>query len=400
MEWVRGGVTAPEGFLSSGVRSGIKQFARDLGLLYSQIPATAAAVFTKSRLQGAPLVITREHLKQGRLQAVIANSGNANCCTGKRGLSDAKRMALLAAKALGIPRRWVGVCSTGLIGEFLPMERIARKIPVLVSDLNRKRHLEFAESILTTDKKIKEASLRFRLGKRICHIGAVCKGSGMIHPQMATMLGFFTTDVAVKRTLLQSVLRESVEVTFNRITVDGDTSPNDMVLILANGFSGAEPLTSAGQAAFKRFEKGLLELMELLARKLVEDGEGATRIAQVKVTGARSDAQALRACRFVANSNLVKTALYGRDPNWGRVAASVGASGAFFSPNRLSIAFGGVSCVRRGNPVPGTLRRLKQKAEQSPLEIRVDLGAGKGKASMWSSDLSEEYVRINAHYRT
>ena len=400
MENIKGGVTAPKGFLCSGLRAGIKQWSRDLGLLYSEVPATAAGIFTTSRLQGAPLFVTREHLRGGRLQAVIVNSGNANCCTGKRGIQDARRMASLAAKGLEISERLVAVCSTGVIGVYLPMDRIKRKIPVLVSDLNRKNHLEFSESILTTDKRIKESAIRFRLGSRMATIGAVCKGSGMIYPRMATMLCFIATDVAIETRLLQSALKETGEETFNRITVDGDTSPNDTVLLLANGFCGNAPIKSAAEKSFKAFEKVLLSVMQELAEKIVADGEGVTQVAEVIVAHAKSEEEALRACRTVANSSLVKTALYGRDANWGRIAASVGASGVSFSEEQLSIVLGGVPFLRKGNPVSLGKNRLRGLFKQNPLKIQIDLGAGNAQASMLTGDLTDEYIRMNAHYRT
>lgn len=400
MEKIRGGVTAPKGFLAGGVRAGIKQWSRDLGLLYSEIPAKAAGIFTTSRLQGAPLFVTRDHLRGGRLQAVLVNSGNANCCTGRRGLRDARRMTVLAAKALGISDRLIAVCSTGVIGVYLPMDRIERKVPVLVSDLNRRSHPEFAESILTTDKRIKETAVRFHLGSQEAAIGGVCKGSGMIHPRMATMLCFITTDAALERRLLQSLLKGIGECTFNRITVDGDTSPNDTALILANGLSGNTPIRSATEKSFKAFEKALFAVMMELSRKIVADGEGATQLAEVTVEGARSEAEALRACRTVANSNLVKTALYGRDANWGRVAASVGSSGVPFSQEKLSIGLGNRWFFRKGNPLDARRIHSAEIFKQNPLKIRVDLGMGKASASMLTSDLTDEYVRINAHYRT
>lgn len=396
----KGGVAAPTGFLCSGLRAGIKQWARDLGLLYSTHPATCAALFTRSRLQGAPLEVTREHLKNGRLQAVIVNSGNANCCTGKRGLRDARRMAHVTARALGISDRLVAVCSTGAIGSYLPMERIERKIPFLVSDLSQKRHLEFAEAILTTDKTIKEEVVRFRVGQREATLGAVCKGAGMIHPRMATMLCFITTDLAIARKPLQSLLKEVGEETFNRISVDGNTSPNDTVLLLANGLCGNRPIVSTKEKAFGQFERALRSVMEELAKKIVADGEGATLMAQVIVKNARTREEALKVCEEVATSSLVKTALFGRDSNWGRIAASVGASGVPFRPERLSIALGDVWFFRKGTPVPSAGRFSKGLFKQNPFRIQIDLGRGREEASMWTCDLTDDYVRFNAHYRT
>ncbi len=400
MEWVKGGVTAPAGFLASGLRSGVKVLARDLGLLYSEVPAEAAAIFTTSRLWGAPLYVTRDHLKGGRLQAVIVNSGNANCCTGKKGIEDAKRMTRFAAKSLGISEKRVAVCSTGVIGVPLPMGRIEKKVPALVSDLSRKNHIEFTESIMTTDKKLKEAAVRFSVRNRIGTIGGSCKGSGMIHPKMATMLAFITTDVAVKGSLLKGLLKEIGEKTFNRITVDGDMSPNDSVIILANGLCGNRPIASQKDHSFKLFEKSLFAVMEALSKKIVADGEGVTRVAKVVVSNAKNEVEALGACRAVANSNLVKTALFGRDPNWGRIAASVGASGAHFSPERLSIALGKVWFLRKGTPARPSERSVKTIFKENPVELRIDLASGKASASMWGCDLSDEYIRINAHYRT
>jgi len=395
MKTLRGGVTAPKGFSSSGLRAGVKRWSRDLGLLYSEKEAVAAGVFTQNRIQAAPLQVTREHLRGGKLQAVIVNSGNANCCTGKKGLKDAKQMTMWVAQALGISSRKVAVCSTGSIGVLLPMTRIERKIPSLVSDLSKRKHLEFAEAILTTDKKIKETAVR--VGPGI--LGAVCKGAGMIQPNMATMLCFLTTDLAVERGLLQSLLKSITQETFNRITVDGDMSTNDTVLLLANGLCG-HTLRSPKEKLFKQFEKALWQVMAELAFQIVKDGEGATHVAHVKVEHAKTEQVALRVCQSVANSNLVKTALFGRDANWGRIAASAGASGASFNPERLSISLGGLWCYKKGVPLKIPPHRLKAVFRKNPLPIRIDLGSGRAEASMLTCDLTDTYVRFNANYRT
>ncbi len=398
-----GGVAAPLGFEASGVHAGIKQKRPDLALLYSRAVCSAAAVFTTNRVQAAPVLLTREHLAKsgGRARAVVVNSGNANACTGSRGLADAREMASQTAAALGVAPEEVLVASTGVIGVPLPMEVVVPGIRRAAAQLSREGGAAAARAILTTDTRPKEAALALTLTDgRVVRVGGMAKGSGMIHPNMATMLAFITTDAPVAPHDLAGLLRAAVDDSFNMITVDGDTSTNDMALLLANGQAGG-PALAPGTRDFLALQAGVGAVATYLAREIARDGEGARRLIEVQVQGAQDNAQARQAARAIARSNLVKTAVAGADANWGRIVAAAGYSGACLDPERLSVWLGDVQVVRDGIAADYDESDAAGALCEPEVTIRVDLGTGgTGRATAWTCDMTEEYVRINASYRT
>ncbi len=399
LSWQRtsGGVTAPRGFLASGVHCGIKQRKRDLALLVSESPATVAGVFTTNRVKAAPVLWCQEVVRRGVARAVVANSGNANACTGDRGLQDAREMAERTAQELGVPPEQVLVASTGVIGVPLPMEAVRRGIRLAARRLSRSGE-EAAEAILTTDAFPKTSAVATTVGGVQVTVGGMAKGAGMIHPRLATTLCFLTTDAAVPAPVLQRALEEAVRVSFNRITVDGDTSTNDTVVVLANGRAGAPPVE--GGEDLRRLQEALTVVAQDLARMVVRDGEGAQRLVEVVVEGAADEQDAERAAFAIANSLLVKTMLHGGEPNWGRVVAAVGYSGAEVDERRLAVWFGDVQVVRGGVGVEGVFDTAAQALRQPEVLVRVDLALGQGQARVWTCDLGEEYVRINGSYIT
>lgn len=402
MKQVEGGVCAPKGFLASAIYSEIKKNSqsKDLALIFSEVPATAAGVFTANRIKAACVTISKEHLKNNKAQAIAVNSGNANCCTGEQGYKDAKQIAAVTARSLGIDTRDVLVSSTGVIGKLLPMGNIINHIPKLAEGLNIKNSSEVAAAIMTTDKVKKEIALKMRIGKSVVNVGAIAKGSGMIYPNMATMLAFVTTDANIDAAALKFALKECVDKTFNSITVDGDTSTNDMVLILANAAAANKKITLETKSNFNKFKGGLLEVLQYLAKAIVRDGEGATKLIEVCVKGAKTGKDAKIAASTVCNSNLVKTAIYGQDANWGRIAAALGRSGAFLEENKLSISLGKVKIFSHGSPTGAREEILKEILSKDEVVIDIDLGLGNAAVTMWTCDLSEEYIKINAKYRT
>jgi len=389
------------GFMFSGVSAGIKEGEeRDLALFYSVTPATVAGSFTTNRVKAAPVLIDRARMRRGLCQAIIANSGNANACTGERGMRDARAMADATAEALRIPRELVMVSSTGVIGKPLPMDRILSHIPGLVKGLSSHALLDAAKAITTTDTFPKVKVEKHSIGGREFRICGVAKGSGMIMPRMATLLCFVMTDAAIERASLQKALSDATNLSFNRITVDGDTSTSDTVLVLANGMA-ENRLISSKSAGYSRFRELLTEVMLALAKMIVKDGEGATKFIEVRVEGARSEADAQKAAMSVANSNLVKTAFFGEDANWGRIAAAIGRSGVPINPktfdillNHVPVALGGV----------GTNEALQEEADQvlklNTVTITIRLHQGNAHTSIYTCDFSTDYVKINAHYRT
>lgn len=398
---VRGGVTAPAGFLAAGLHAGIKPGPHlDLALIVSEREGPIAGLFTTNRVPAAPVVLDRSHLKRGLGRAIVVNSGNANACTGKPGLDHAVETAGLVAEGLGAPVRSVFVGSTGVIGQPLPMGAIRRGIPRLIRKLRRAGSGEAARAILTTDTRAKETAMQARVGGRLITIGGMAKGAGMIHPDMATMLAYVTTDAAIPRAALQRALRKAVRESFNCITIDGDTSTNDSVLCLANGMAGNRPM-KPGSAAYRVFERMLTAVCRSLALQICRDGEGVTKVVQVVVTGARTEADAARVARTVGTSTLVKTALFGEDANWGRIVAAAGRSGAFVDPARLTLSIEGVPILRRGVPVGRAAeRKVSAIVRRKEFAITLDLRLGTGRAWLWTTDLSYDYVRINATYRT
>ncbi|MBI4241895.1 MAG: bifunctional glutamate N-acetyltransferase/amino-acid acetyltransferase ArgJ [Candidatus Rokubacteria bacterium] len=401
MEWLEGGITAVPGILASGIHGGIKgNGKRDLALIYSSVPARAAAVFTTNQVKGAPVQVSMEHIKGGTAQAIVACSGCSNTCTGEQGIRDAREMTRIVADLLGIPTHHVLVASTGIIGRPLPMDRVRAALPGLVKALSPQGSRHAAEGILTTDTVSKEAALRIDVAGRPATIGGIAKGVGMIEPHMATMFCFLATDVAVSQEALQAVLKRAVDRSFNRITVDSDRSTSDTVAILANGLAENTPLDK-GSRGFRSLAKGVEAITLRLARMLVKDGEGATKLVEVRLRGAKSRREAWLAARSVANSLLVKTALNGQDPNWGRIMAALGKSAATVVAERVAIWFGDEPLVAGGQLKPdarlGQIREIMARPEYA---IQIDLGLGSGQDHVWTCDLSEEYVRINAKYTT
>jgi glutamate N-acetyltransferase/amino-acid N-acetyltransferase len=394
------GVTAPDGFRAAGMACGIKKNGKpDLALLFSDAPCAAAGVFTRNRFSAAPVRLTARHLSSGPVRAVLINSGNANACTGPQGERDALEMASLASKSLGVARRAVCVASTGVIGETLPLSKIRDALPILASKLSETGGHEAAEAILTTDTRTKEIALRGEVAGGEITLGGMAKGAGMIHPSMATLLGFITTDAAVASETLRRALREAVEESFNRISVDGDTSTNDMVLLLANGRSGRS-VPKKGKD-YRVFLERLSALCVDLARKVVEDGEGATKRVTLRVEGARSRSEAARIASAVVRSPLVKTAFFGEDANWGRILAALGASGVDLDPSRVDLYVGNVPLVMRGVGLGGEAEEAATKQlKEKEFQITLKLGRGKAAVTYWTCDLSLDYVRINADYRS
>jgi glutamate N-acetyltransferase/amino-acid N-acetyltransferase len=397
MTLVPGNAATPQGFRSSGIHCGVKRERPDLALLVSDVPASAAGVFTTNKVQAAPVRYTRRAVAAGRAQAIVVNSGNANACTGEAGLEDAAEMARLTGGALGLDAALVLVASTGVIGVPLPMEAIRRGIPRAAAALEPDGTAA-AEAIRTTDKFPKTAAVRLEIGGVEVTIGGMAKGAGMIHPNLATTLCFLTTDAALPPAVLRGALQRAVAESFNSITVDGDTSTNDTVLLLANGRAGGAPITNG--EAFSRFTAGLTLVASELAKMVVSDGEGATKLVEIRVDGALSDAEAHQAAMTVANSLLVKTALHGGEPNWGRILAALGRSGVEMAEETTDVFFGDLAIVRGGLGVPGVWDAAAAALEGKEVTIGIRLGVGTGAARVWTSDLSEEYVRINGSYTT
>ncbi len=401
MEWIEGGITAVPGILASGIHGGIKASGkRDLALIYSSVSARAAAVFTTNQVKGAPVLVSMEHMREGVAQAILASSGVANVCTGEQGIRDAREMGEIVANLLRIPPRHVLVASTGVIGQPLPMDRVRRALPQLVKALSPQGGRRAAEGILTTDTAAKEAALRIEVAGRPATIGGIAKGAGMIEPHLATMFCFLATDVAISHEALQAALKRAVDRSFNRITVDGDQSTSDTVAMLANGLAENTPIEK-GSRGFRVLAQGVEMVALRLARMLVKDGEGATRLVEIRVRGARSRREALSAARSVANSLLVKTALNGQDPNWGRIMAALGKSPATVVADKVGIWLGEEALVAGGQLKPGArLDRIREIMAQPEYTIQIDLGLGAGQDYVLTCDLSEEYVRINAKYTT
>ena len=389
----QGTVTSPDGFFAGATSAGINKKDAgklDLGILFSEAPCMATATFTTNRIRAAPLVLSQQRLKKGMAVAVVANSGNANACTGGKGLANANEMAKLAAGGIGILPDDVLVASTGVIGVPLPMRRIRSSIEKII--LSRDGGNELARAIMTTDTQPKETAVRVRVGDSEFTIGGIAKGSGMIHPDLATLLCFITTDAAVEKGFLKKALKKAVDVSFNMVSIDGDTSPNDMVLLMANGLAGSVPDDA--------FQQGLEQVCIYLAKSIAGDGEGATKLIEVTVDGAPSMLEARKAARTVVGSSLVKAAVHGADPNWGRIIAAVGRSGVAVVESKLDLYIGDIAVVKAGRPQPFDQRGLVQLLKREEVAISLNLNLGSGKATAWGCDLSEEYVAINSEYMT
>jgi glutamate N-acetyltransferase / amino-acid N-acetyltransferase len=395
-EWIDGGITAVPGILAAGLHAGIKPTpARDLALVFSSTPATAAGVFTTNQIIGAPVKVTRERLKGGVAQAIVASSGCSNVATGEQGIRDAREMTEIVAKHLRIPDERVLVASTGVIGRYLPMEKIRPALPKLVKGLSPEGSRAAAEGIMTTDTHPKEAALRVEIGGRRVTIGAIAKGTGMIHPMMATMFCFIATDLAVEREGLRGAIRRAVTGSFNRISIDGDRSTSDTVIVLANGLAENRPL-ARGDRRLRPFQLALDALTQRLAVMLVKDGEGATVVIDVRVRGAKTRGDAELVARAIANSPLFKTAMAGRDPNWGRVMSALGAAGATVQEDRVAIWYGEEQVAAGGRLREGVRwDRIKAELAKPEVAVTVDLGLGSAQDHIWTCDLTADYVKIN-----
>ena len=403
MKLISGGVCAAKGFTANGIHCGIRKnkSKRDLALIYSAAPASAAAVYTTNLVKGAPLAVTKRHLANGIAQAIICNSGNANTCNAN-GLEVAEQMGALLAKELGIDAEDVVVASTGVIGLPLDIAPIAAGIPSLVAGLGNKS-VEAAEGIMTTDTRLKEVAVSFEIDGKTCHLGGIAKGSGMIHPNMATMLVFITTDCAISPEMLNLALKGDVPNTFNMTSVDGDTSTNDMVTVLANGLAGNAPISTQG-ADFHTFMKALNTITVHLCRMIAGDGEGATKLLECTATGADTLDAAKTAAKSVITSSLFKAAMFGADANWGRVLCAIGYSGADVDVSKIGVAFrsckGTVTVCENGAGIPFSEELAKEILLEKEIEVLVTLGDGPYTATAWGCDLTYDYVKINGDYRT
>ncbi len=391
---VGGTVTSPQGFLAGAVEASIKNPDKlDLAVLYSEKPCVAAGVFTTNLIKSAPVLLSKKHLKNTKAQAIVVNSGCANACTGDGGMADAAEMAGLVAAKLGLSSEDVLVASTGVIGMRLPMNKIRTGIGRIVPARDGGHAL--AKAIMTTDTFPKEIAITVESKMGHFSIGGVAKGAGMIHPDMATLLSFLTTDAVVEPRFLKSALKKSANNSFNMVTVDGDTSPSDTMVILANGMAGTETITKAnGQV----FQKALDEVCLFLAKCIARDGEGATKSIEVVVEGAASESQARKAARTIAGSTLFKAAMFGNDPNWGRIVAALGRSGARVDEKKLEVYLNGVCVMRRGGPVDFDEPKMRNSLAGQEVKVRACLNLGSGKATSWGCDLSDEYVTINSAY--
>ncbi len=404
MEIITGGVCAAKGFQSGGIHCGIRKnrTKRDLALIVSETRAAAAAVYTTNLVKAAPLTVTRNHIADGYAQAVICNSGNANTCNAD-GIQVAEAMCALAAEALSIPAEDMIVASTGVIGQRLDITPIREGIPALVGSLSSDSCLEAAEAIMTTDTKMKEIAVSFDIGGVTCRMGGIAKGSGMIHPNMATMLVFLTTDCAIAPEMLKKALSEDVKYTFNMVSVDGDTSTNDMVTVLANGMAGNEPITAEGEA-FEVFMKALNTITVYLCRSIAADGEGATKLLECKVTGAKDEPTAKTVAKSVICSSLTKAAMFGADANWGRILCAIGYSGADVDVTKVGVKFasraGELAVCENGAGIDFSEDTAKTVLSEDEIDILITLGDGEGSATAWGCDLTYDYVKINGDYRT
>ena len=401
---ISGGVCAARGFQASGVHCGIRKSRtkKDLALIYSTVPAHAAAVYTTNLVKGAPLTVTKAHIADGFAQAVICNSGNANTCNAN-GIEIAEKMSALVADALPVKAEDVVVASTGVIGQPLSIEPIAEGIAPLAAALSENGSADACEAIMTTDTKKKEIAVEFSLGGKTCRLGGIAKGSGMIHPNMATMLVFLTTDAAISSAMLQKALSGDIQNTFNMISVDGDTSTNDMVTLLANGLAGNEEITDEGED-FSAFMEALNTVNVYLCRAIAADGEGATKLLECAVSGAGDIKTAKTVAKSVICSSLTKAAMFGEDANWGRVLCAIGYSGAAVDVGKVGVSFrsacGCVEVCRDGAGVPFSEELAAQILHEKEIEILVSLGSGSAAATAWGCDLTYEYVKINGEYRT
>jgi glutamate N-acetyltransferase/amino-acid N-acetyltransferase len=397
-----GCIVAPKGFLAGTTYCGIKTIkdSLDLGIIFSERPSTGATLFTTNQIYAAPVKLSRKVAKKGHIRAFVVNSGNANACTGDQGYKDAEEMVRLAGKCLKISDDEILVASTGIIGRPLPMDKIAAGIKTAAASLgNTPAHgNDMARAIMTTDTKQKDIAVRLKINNKDVIVGGIAKGAGMIAPNMATMLCFLTTDVSMPALLLDECLRNSVESSFNRITIDGHMSTNDTIAIIANGASGVN-ITSKGQE-LQIFQQGLDYVTSYLAKAIVKDGEGATKFIQIDVVGAKSRSDATKIARSIADSPLVKTAINGEDPNWGRIVSAAGYAGVELNESTTSLYMNDILIFAKGIPTQCDLSKLSTSMKNSDINIRLELGLGNCSDTVWTCDLSHEYVTINAEYHT
>jgi glutamate N-acetyltransferase/amino-acid N-acetyltransferase len=395
-----GSILSPKGFQADGIEAGIKKGNKDLGLILSEVPATAAAVYTTNQFQAAPLKVTQESISHdGLIQAVIVNSGCANACTGEQGLKDAYETRKLVAQKFNLQEHLVAVASTGVIGVNLQMEKLKNGIKNLNPDFSKDHAVAFQTAILTTDTIMKTCCFSAEIDGKTITMGGSAKGSGMIHPNMATMLGYVTTDAKISQEALQQVLKEVTEKSFNQITVDGDTSTNDTVLVLANGKAENETLTPE-HPEWQVFKHLLTLTSESLAKQIAKDGEGATKLIEVEVKGALNELDARMIAKQVVGSSLVKTAVYGADANWGRIIGAVGQTNASINPENVDVSIGHIDMLKASAPVLFSEEEALDYLKQDFIQIFIDLHCGEAVSKAWGCDLSYDYVKINASYRT
>lgn len=399
------GVTAPKGFLASGIHCGLKKnnLKLDLALIYSEVQANAAGVYTKNKVKGAPIYITKEHLSNKKAQAIIVNSGNANTCNGSDGLVKAKRMAELQGKALRLKTSDILVASTGVIGVPLNIDAIKDGIPMLTGRLSKEGYEDAATAIMTTDTYKKQLAFEFKIKDKVVTIGAMAKGSGMIEPNMGTMLSFITTDLNISGEMLSEALKESTKISYNRVSVDGDTSTNDMVLVLANGLAANKEITEKNEDYYT-FINVLNTLNITLAKMIAKDGEGATKLIECIVSNCKAEKDADILSKSVINSPLVKTAIFGSDANWGRVLCALGYSGVNINPDKVSLSFkssvGEVEVYKDGISLPFDEVKAKEILLKDEIQILISMNSGKSSSMAWGCDLSYDYVKINGDYRS
>lgn len=397
MQIIDGTIASPKGFKATGLHAGLKKEKKDLGVIFSEVPANAAAVYTTNQVKAAPIFVTKEAMTNQKIQAVVVNSGIANACTGTLGLENAKEMQALTGLHLGVSQENVAVASTGVIGKQLPMETVESGINQI--DLQNQEPYAFHEAILTTDTATKEIVVTDEINGQTVTMAGVAKGSGMIHPNMATMLAFITTDAQISETLLQEMLADKTETTFNQITVDGDTSTNDMVLLLANGLA-ENPVIEKNTEAYKKFLEMFQLVSETLAKMIAKDGEGATKLIEVQVVGALNETEARLVAKKVVGSSLVKTAMFGEDPNWGRIICAVGYAGSHTDPEKIDMWIGDQQLLKHSQPQEFDEITMKQTLEKEKICITVDLNIGEQSGKAWGCDLTYKYVEVNALYHT
>ena len=401
MEMQTEGIKAPQGFFGAGVKAGIKKSGKeDVAVIFSKTEADGAAVFTTNTMAAAPVIVSRRTMQNGKVRAIVVNSGCANACTGVQGQIDAQAMAHQTAGLLGFAQDEVLVASTGVIGVQLPMGKVSAGIKAAVEKADAEGFESVKLAMMTTDTFPKVCSVDFTLGGKQVRISGLAKGSGMIHPNMATMLCFIMTDAAIDSSVLQTALKLAVDKSFHRITVDGDSSTNDMVAVLANGLAGNDKITAASGTEYAALLEALTEVCTYLAKLVARDGEGATKFLEIKVQGAVSEQEAHQAAMTIAKSPLVKTAFFGQDPNWGRILCAVGYSEAKADPENVSLTIGGLPVVKNGQGVADQGEALKSAMAEHDINVVVDLGVGREEATVWTCDFSYEYVKINGEYHT